>query len=202
MKRLFLLVLAAACLCAANAHADGDPASDYLYGQQVFFPFNVNIPKEKQQSFTALLAATNRSGYKIRVALIASTYDLGAVTALWRKPREYARFLDAEIQFVYEHRLLVVMPNGFGFAWPHHSSRREYALLGKIPIESDGVGLVDAAETAVRTLAKASGVTIGATQPLPSPSRRNAHDRAVIVLVAVAVFAIAVLLRLALRHRR
>ena len=48
--------------------------------------------------------------------MIASSYDLGSITSLWRKPRTYARFLGAELQFVYKDRLLIVMPNGFGIS--------------------------------------------------------------------------------------
>ena len=60
------------------------------------------------------------------MAIIASPYDLGAVTALWRKPRAYARFLGIELSLAYKQRLLVVMPNGFGFNWPGHSSASAY----------------------------------------------------------------------------
>ncbi len=41
MKRAFVLaLLVVACVCAGTARADGDPASDYLIGQQVFLPFD------------------------------------------------------------------------------------------------------------------------------------------------------------------
>ena len=88
----------------------------------MFFPIDVKLPKAKQQELVSLVRDANKSGYAIRVALIGSPYDLGAVTSLWRKPRPYARFLGAELQFIYKHRLLVVMPNGFGFNWPKHPS--------------------------------------------------------------------------------
>src|SRR5207249_8008312 len=137
-------------------------------------PFDAKIPKDRQNVFNGYVDAVNRSGYKIRVALIWSNYDLGSVTALWRKPRQYARFLDAELQFVYKHRLLVVMPNGFGFAWPKHPSTREYALLSTIPIGQGGAGMIDAAQAAVKKLAAASGVKIAAT---PAP-KTSGHTRA------------------------
>ncbi len=124
----------AACALAGTARADGDPASDYLLGTQVFFSIDVKLPKAKQQELVSIVRDANKSGYAIRVALIASPYDLGAVTSLWRKPRQYAKFLGAELQFIYKRRLLIVMPNGFGFNWPKHPSSKEYAVLSKVPI--------------------------------------------------------------------
>jgi hypothetical protein len=202
-RALTVAVLLAACACAASARADGDPASDYLYGLKTFIPFDAKIAKARQAEFNNYINAVNRAGYTIRVALIWSNYDLGSVTSLWRKPRQYARFLDAELEFVYKHRLLVVMPNGFGFAWPKHSSTREYALLSTIPIGPAGTGLIDAAQTAVKKLAAASGVTVTAEAAAAAKpaGHSNTHDRAVIILAATAGLAVAVLLRLVLRRR-
>ena len=194
----FLLV---ACVLAGTARADGDPASDYLYGLKVFLPFDVKVPKERQREFRSFVETTNRSGYAIRVAVIGSSYDLGSVTSLWRRPRTYARFLGAELQFVYANRLLIVMPNGFGMYWKGHSVDREYAVLSKIPIEKGSAGLVDAAQTAVSRLAAASGVKVKRTAPATVPDG-GGQSRAVIILAAVAAVAVAVLARLALRRPR
>ena len=51
MRRLLAVSLAAAAaaVLAASARADGDPASDYLLSQQVFFPFSVRYPLNRQQ---------------------------------------------------------------------------------------------------------------------------------------------------------
>ena len=97
--------------------------------QKVFLPFDAKLPAKQQAQFTALVAAANRSGFTIRVALISSSYDLGAITSLWRQPRTYARFLAEELSYLYKGRLLIVMPNGFGFHWLKHPSTAEYALL-------------------------------------------------------------------------
>jgi hypothetical protein len=190
-----------ACVLAGTARADGDPASDYLYGLKVFLPFDVKVPKERQREFMSFVETTNRSGYPIRVAVIGSSYDLGSVTSLWRQPRTYARFLGAELQFVYAKRLLIVMPNGFGMYWKGHSVDREYAVLSKIPIEKGSAGLVDAAQTAVSRLAAASGVKVKRTAPATVPNG-GGQSRAVIILAAVAAVAVAVLARLALRRPR
>jgi hypothetical protein len=205
MKRgLFVAVAVAvltACATAGTAHADGDPASDYLLGTQVFLPFDMKLPAAKQQELTSIVRDANKSGYAIRVALIASAYDLGAVTSLWRQPRPYARFLGAEIQFIYKRRLLVVMPNGFGFSWAKHPSSKEYAVLSKIPIGTGAAGMLDSTVTAVQKLATASGVTI-VRAPGTAGHNGGSPDRTLIILAAVAGLALAVALRLALRGKR
>jgi hypothetical protein len=202
LKRLVLVLLVATCAVGGTARADGDPASDYLLGTQVFLPFDLKVAKPKQREFTSLIHDVNASGYTIRVALIGSAYDMGAVTSLWRKPRPYAKFLGAELQFVYKQRLLVVMPQGFGFNWTKHPSTREYAVLAKIPIGKGPQGLVDAAATAVQRLAAASGVKVVRRKTTTASGGHSmAHDRAVIVLGAIGAVALAVLLRLALRRK-
>jgi len=203
MKRVLLLALALACVAAGTARADGDPASDYLLGQQVFLPFDLKLPKASQNEFAAFVHDANASGYKIRVAIVGSAYDMGAVTSLWRKPKPYAKFLGAELQFVYKNRLLVVMPQGFGFNWPHHPTSREYAILDKIPVGKGPAGLLAAATAAVKQLAAAAGVKIvpRAAAGTSSGGHSMAHDRAVIILGVVGALAVAVLLRLALRRK-
>jgi hypothetical protein len=202
--KLAVLVAAAlaACALAGTARADGDPASDYLLAQQVFLPFDAKFPPKQQSQFVGLVSAANKAGFKIRVALIFSSYDLGSVTSLWRQPRTYARFLGEELSFLYKQRLLVVMPNGFGFSWQKHATAAEYAVLAKIPIGRGSVGLLAAAQTAVQRLAAAGGVDVSAPAQVTTPAQRNSHDRLVIILASLAVLAAAVLLRFALRRRR
>ena len=203
MRRALLVLAIAACALAGTARADGDPASDYLLGTQVFFSIDVKLPAAKQQELVSIVRDVNKSGYAIRVALIASPYDLGAVTSLWRKPRQYAKFLGAELQFVYKRRLLVVMPNGFGFNWQKHPSSKEDDLLSAIPIRKGAVGMLDSAVTAVQKLAAASGVKVVRTPAAATTGKGGiAHDRVIIVLGAIAALALAVLLRLALRSKR
>jgi hypothetical protein len=203
MKRALLVLVIAACGLAGTARGDGDPASDYLLGTQVFFSIDVTVPKAKQQELVSIVHDVNKSGYAIRVALIASPYDLGAVTSLWHKPRQYAKFLGAELQFIYKRRLLVVMPNGFGFNWQKHPSSKEDAVLAAVPIPKGAVGMLDSAVTAVQRLAAASGVKVVRAPAAATTGKRGiAHDRTVIVLGAIAALALAVLLRLALRGKR
>ena len=200
MKRLLLVALALFCVLGGTARADGDPASDYLLGTQVFIPFDLKLPKASQQQLTSLVHDANASGYTIRVALIGSAYDMGSVTSLWRKPKPYAKFLGAELTFVYKNRLLVVMPNGFGFNRPGHPSTKEYATLSKIKIGPGATGLLTAAQSGVQQLAAASGVKIKRTSD-SSGGHSMAHDRIVIILGAVALLAAAIVLRLLLRRK-
>ena len=202
--RLAAIAVAAmvACAFAPSARADGDPASDYLVVQKVFIPFDAKFPAKQQAELTGLVTAANKAGFKIRVALIWSDYDLGAVTSLWRKPRTYARFLGLELGFIYKQRLLIVMPNGFGFNYPKHSTSAEYALLSKIPIRPGAPGLMTAGETAVQQLAAAAGVKVAAPADVTTPAQRNTHDREVILAAVIVALALALAARFLLRRRR
>jgi hypothetical protein len=116
--RAVALVLIALILLAVHqpglARADGDPASDVLAAQSVFIPADGGIPAGQQSQLTALATAINHRVAPLRVALIATPADLGSVTALWRQPQAYARFLGEELSLVFRGTLLVAMPNGFG----------------------------------------------------------------------------------------
>lgn len=197
--RLAALVLAAFLLSAVAARADGDPASDWLYTQKVFVPFDVKASKPLQRSLMSTVEGAWKQRFPVKVAVIGNPYDLGAVPSLWRKPQTYARFLGAELVFLYKQRLLIVMPNGFGFYWHGHDPAKAYALLDRIHIAAGPDGLVDAARTAVVQLAEQSGVTVAAAKPTADHTNR---DRVIIVAAAVALVALAALGRVALRRRR
>ena len=193
--RALALALVLLALCSGVAAADGDPASDYLYTQKVFVPFDVKVPKAKQQELAATLEGLNKAGFKIRVAVIGSAYDLGAVPSLWKKPQTYARFLGAELAFVYKGRLLIVMPNGLGFHWQGHKTAHEQQVLAGVK----GDDLVDTANNAVRALAADANVQVTELTPKKSTATR---DRIVIVVAAVALIALALVARELLRRRR
>jgi hypothetical protein len=115
MRRLVVAtLLASCCLAVPSAHADGDPASDYLLTLNTFIPFDAKVPEADAEVLNKIVVDAKEKGYEIRVALIAKQFDLGAVPSLWRKPKTYARFLGQELFFVYKGRLLTVMPNGYG----------------------------------------------------------------------------------------
>jgi hypothetical protein len=197
-----LAVCVLAAIAAQSARADGDPASDYLLGQKIFLPYDAKFQPKQAAELTGLIDEANKAGFKIRVAILGSDYDMGSVTALWRKPRTYARFLGLELSFVYRQRLLIVMPNGFGFNWPKHPAASEYALLDKIPIPPGAPGLLTAAKAAVTKLAAASGVKVAAPGHVTTPAQRNAHDREIIIAAVLAALALAAGARYLLRRRR
>jgi hypothetical protein len=110
-----VIVVALTCLCLpASARADGDPASDYLLVRDVFYPFQTAINPEARRGLDAAVRSAAAHGFKIRVALIAHDYDLGAVPQLFNKPKTYAKFLAAELQGVLTGPLVIAMPAGFG----------------------------------------------------------------------------------------
>jgi cytochrome oxidase Cu insertion factor (SCO1/SenC/PrrC family) len=165
-----LTVLAVCALGALSpaARADGDPGSDVLVYQNLFVAADSNISIPQQVELGDLLTAAADRGFTIRVAIIATPADLGAITPLWRKPASYASFLGIELSLAYSQRLLVVMPNGFGFTWPGHATAAAYRVLGKIAIKPGGSGLATSTETAVRALASAAGIAV------PSPASQAA----------------------------
>jgi cytochrome oxidase Cu insertion factor (SCO1/SenC/PrrC family) len=157
-----LTILASCALGALSpaARADGDPGSDVLVYQNLFVAADSNISIAQQVELGDLLTSASGSGFTIRVAIIATPADLGAITQLWRKPASYASFLGIELSLAYSQRLLVVMPDGFGFNWQGHSTSAADQLLGKIAIKPGGTGLAASAATAVRALASAAGVRL------------------------------------------
>ena len=191
----------AAGLFAGTARADGDPASDYLLVQKVFFPIDVKFPPAQQAKLSSLVESANRAGFTIRVALIASPYDMGSVTSLYGKPRAYARFLGAEIAFVYKQRLLVVMPDGFGFNWPHHPAAQAYGVLRTIPIRGGNTGLLGAAQTAVQRLVSAAGVRVTTPADVANSGRSSSHSTLVILAAALAALLLAAATVVVLRRR-
>ena len=134
-RALLGVVVAVLAVCAAGvlapaARADGDPGSDVLVYQNLFVAADANISIPQQVQLGNLLTAADRAGFPVRVAIISQPADLGAITALWRKPAAYADFLGTELSLAYAQRLLIVMPDGFGFSWQGHSASAAYQVLG------------------------------------------------------------------------
>jgi hypothetical protein len=154
---LVLLALFAGGVSAQAARADGDPGSDVLVYQPLFLAADAGVSVAQQLSLGGLMTAASRSGFPIRVAIISSRQDLGAVTGLWLEPRSYVRFLGIELSLAYKGRLLVVMPNGFGFNWPGHPTTAADRVLRGLAIKPGGAGLAAAPQAAVRALAAVSG---------------------------------------------
>jgi hypothetical protein len=192
-RRVALVALLALLVAVPAARADGDPASDYLLGQTTFVPTDDGIPSGYANQLLAAVNATKARGYEIRVALIGSNYDLGAVGSLWKKPREYARFLGQELAFVYKGRLLVVMPNGLAVSKRGKALPAEQRVVDRIaPPGTKGSAIAAAGTEAVIRLAANAGVVVPPPSLSGSTSTSNPwSDRLKIaggVLVGILVF--------------
>jgi cytochrome oxidase Cu insertion factor (SCO1/SenC/PrrC family) len=166
-KALLALLIALVTLgglgaLATTARADGDPGSDVLVYQNLFIAADANVSVPQQLELGNLLSAAGKAGFPVRVAIVSQPSDLGAITALWRKPAAYASFLGTELSLAYAQRLLIVMPNGFGFNWQGHPAGAAYGVLGGVRVGPGGAGLATAAQSAVLALARASGVRLAA----------------------------------------
>ena len=181
-----------------SARADGDPASDVLATQQLFLPQDAGVPAASQAKLAALLQEAARSGYPMRVALIASSTDLGSVTALWNQPENYAQFLGQELGLVYHGPLLVVMPTGFGLYHFAHPSTAQRALAGG-PNPRAGIGA--AALTGIRNLAAAEGHPLAPPTTATSNPRATASSPTPWIVFAIGAILIAVAWTASLRAR-
>jgi MYXO-CTERM domain-containing protein len=195
-------------LSASPARADGDPASDFLLTYQVFYPYYSNTPKDSLTKLKETVADANKRGYRIRVAVITSPYDLGSVSALWEKPKAYAGFLAEELAFVYRGRLLIVSPKGYGYnegtrrvgtTYVVNPSPKALALVRTVPIGKGTDGLLKTADRAVRVLAAKDGVKLPAVSG--STGSGSGSDTTVIALAA-ALGALLVVAFEVLRRRR
>jgi hypothetical protein len=162
LPRRHALVLLAAFVAIGSAlpgvaRADGDPASDILLGQDVFVPYGV--ASSAADDLDTTVRAANRGGQRVKVAVIASRADMGAVSQLFGQPKQYAKFLAAEIRNYYAGPLLVVMPSGFGVYDAGRdvgAQERTVAALG--PPGRTPRALLDAANRAVASLSRAGGL--------------------------------------------
>jgi hypothetical protein len=162
------LVMLGMAGAAARALADGDPASDVLATQSLFVPADGGLSAAQQARLAAVVSAAQRTGYPIRVAMVATPADLGSVTALWRMPADYAAYLGTELSLVFHGTLLVVMPNGLGVARVGASSGPAASALAGLGAPGARPG--PAAVTAIRRLAAAAGHPLAAPAgAAPSP---------------------------------
>jgi hypothetical protein len=180
------LAIAAAALLAlslpAMAHANGDPASDYLLGQKLFLPFSGKPDEGAVERLQKLLDAAAEDGYPIRAAIIRTPEDLGTARALMNKAQRYSEFLGLELSFVYRKPLLVVMPNGLGYAVNGDPDPKAAKVLARIPPPGNDVTKqVEAATVAVQKLAASQGHTL----KVPEEGSETT-DRIVIAAASVA----------------
>jgi MYXO-CTERM domain-containing protein len=180
-----LLLLAVA---APGALADGDPASDVLLGESVFYPYSPPVPASLQKQLNGVVAAAHKAGFPIKVALIASPVDLGVIPDLFDKPQKYADFLDQEISFQTRQPLLVVMPAGYGVQAVPAAAKAAAASLPK-PAGETSSDLARAAITAVTAMARAAGHPIDAAASSSSSSGSGSSVTLIVIVAAAAVLA-------------
>jgi hypothetical protein len=173
MRRILLVAVSLAALAAVTtpgARADGDPASDVLYFQDVFLPY-VKPAADLAKQLNAAVASANQAGFRIKVAAIASEQDLGSVPSLFNHQDVYARFLGAELKTFYTYRLLIVMPAGFGIYDNGKPTDVEKAALAGITIASPSSDdLTKAATAAVTKLRQVIGTGSRKGSKAPSVS--------------------------------
>ncbi len=190
-----------ATLLVQDALADGDPASDYLITQQVFLPFQAKVSTAAAGELTGLLTDSKRKGFPLKVAVIASRYDLGAVPSLFGKPQLYASFLGQEDYYFFKDELLVVMPTGYGLYKHGGLPAGDKTAIRALPAPgtANGDPLVAAAMHAVRVLAARHGLTLSAGG---SGTSSRTRDRIKIVAGVLVLCALAIGARLLLRRRK
>jgi hypothetical protein len=193
LRKAAVLVAVLALVVVPLARADGDPASDYLLTQLSFVPPDTALSAADTAQLNNLLKATKIAGYTIHVALIASRYDMGSVTILFKEPKLYAPFLSQELRFYYKGRVLVVMPNGYAVANDGKRDPTEQAVVAKLvpPKPFSGSPLAAAASQAVRALAEHAGVNVKTLPSIKSgSSSSSSRDRIGIGIGAIVLLAL------------
>jgi hypothetical protein len=192
-------LLATVILCQP-AFGDADPASDVLLGASVFYPYAPPVSPSVEKALNGEVAAAAHAHFPIKVALIGSPVDLGAIPTLFDEPQKYAAFLDQEISFSSKQMLLVVMPNGFGVAGLDPAATSAAGSLSK-PARTGSDAIARAAIAAIARLAAASGHPLtNVASPTGSASGGGSSALVpVVVLVVVALGASAA--AIVVRHR-
>ena len=196
----FALLAASAAGVVPPARADGDPASDVLLTQSVFVPYGAPVSPAVVSQLETVVARAKAAGYPIKVAIVRVPYDLGAVTSLYGKPQVYAKFLGRELMFLYRGRLLVVMPQGYGYYDGRRRHGSELRVLRSLGVGKGPDQIVESAVGAVAGLARAGGHPVAV--PALAPQRSQGHNRIFLViggLIAAAILAFAIGLAVWLR---
>lgn len=192
--RTLLVVVCMLFVAVPAAHADGDPASDYLLGLKTFIPPDSGFSTAQTNALNAVVTTALSRGYEIRVAVLATRYDMGSVGVLYGKPRLYARFLSEELAFVYKGRVLVVMGAGLGVARSGQAVPKAQTILDAFPAPgTSATSLANAAIQGVVRLAASNGVRVPAHAAPSSSSPSATTDRVAIAVGGVLLAAIAAL---------
>ena len=201
---LLAALLGAVCLCPAAAQGNGDPASDVLITDDVFVPYE-QPSRDQVGKLREVIAASRKAGQPVRVAVIHSQRDLGAVANLFGHPQEYANLLSTELQNPVEpdarghqEELLIVMPAGFGTK--NVPAQVDRKLRGAdIAADASPDDLVAAAGWGVQELAKASGKPIRQVFGQPEGDSGGGGLVAAVLIVVALLALVGVLVAVRLR---
>ena len=188
MRRVFVTAALIASLGTAPAvHANGDPAADVLLTQDAFFPYEPKVPQPVQTGLTDTLDRARKAGFPLKVVIIASQNDLGAIPQFFGSPQPYADHLQTEIAFDKPKPLLVVMPTGFGVA---AISGEPLEALEDVdtPDADSGDSLGRTAIEATRALAEAQGKSL--PQPELPPPEDEGGTSPIVYFVPIILLAL------------
>lgn len=180
-----LALLVALVVAPAVARADGDPASDVLLTQRQYLPYKPPLSKDVLSKLEAATLAIQKTGKPVRVALIQTPSDLGAVPDFFGRPEEYAKFLSKELELGYHGGLLVVMPAGTGTAKISDAGANSLRGL-QISSSAQSDDLARTAIFALQRIARAQG------KPIPTILTESNPDaihwtRAIVAIVLAAL---------------
>jgi hypothetical protein len=169
-------VAAVAVFVAPVSRADGDPASDVLLTQNVYFPYDAPS-QSSEAALQEVVSGVYAHGNRVKVALIDDQTDLGSIPSLFGRPGDYAHFLGIELGVWYVGPLLVVMPAGFGIYDGGRSTAAEDAILRSLHVDASSPdGLTRSATTAVQQLSAASALeSADVRAPLVTAYPASAH---------------------------
>jgi hypothetical protein len=182
------------------ARGDGDPASDVLLAQNAFYPYQPPVPPKLEATLNALLTAAAREHMPLKVAIVGSREDLGAVPTFFGHPQKYAEFLHLEISYNQPQSLLVVMPAGFGLAAAGPASALAHL---RIDAHQGTSGLTRTAILAVAALARANGHTLvlRATPPATSGGHGGLPTAVLFTLPVALLILVGIAIRINSRLR-
>jgi hypothetical protein len=197
-RKLAVVVLAVAATGAGAtvARADVDPASDVLFLQDIFLPYQPKVCSQLTDALRKLTATSRKEGYPVKVAVIGSARDLGGAPQLFGKPQEYAKFLRGELapySNYHSEPVLTVMPGGFGLAGASAKEQRALAEVS-VPSDADPTQLARAVFEAIPKLAVAVGHPVQPPKVASGCSKDSGNSLVLIFIAPVALLLVAGLL--------
>jgi hypothetical protein len=174
VTRALVAALLLALLAVPAAHADGDPASDILINSNVFLALESPQTSENGRELESLTAAAVEHGFVLKVAVVRSPSDLGAVPQLYGRAEKYAKFLRTELTWVgFKGTLIVVMngmPGGVAVVGPGAPAAKDRVSKLSVPPRATLDQLADVAIQAVHIVAAANHVSVAVP---PSNDKRD-----------------------------